>query len=117
MDSLGPPPHFDGTGFQRWKILMQSHLQANGLNVWRVTSEGVKSKSQQERQYDAIAKCAILSSIGDTVFNRVFACENTKNLWKTICENHGGTKDVVNKKYHVLIDKFNSFKQLDDENA
>ena len=77
----------------------------------------MKNNSQQERQYDAIAKCAILSSIGDTVFNRVFACENTKNLWKTICENHGGTKDVANEKYHVLIDKLNSFKQLDDENA
>ena len=80
MDSLGPPPRFDGTGFQRWKILMQSHLQAKGLNVWGVTSEGVKSNSQQDRQYDAIAKCAILSSLGDIMFNRVFACENAKNL-------------------------------------
>ena len=80
MYSLGPSPRFDGTGFQQWKLLMQSHLQAKCLNVWRVTSEGVKSKSQQERQYDAIAKCAILSSLGDTVFNRVFACKNAKKL-------------------------------------
>ena len=58
-----------------------------------------------------------LSSLGDTVFNRVFACENAKDLWKTICENHSRTKDVANEKYHVLIDKLNSFKQLDDENA
>ena len=98
MDSLGPPPRFDGTGFQRWKILMQSHLQAKGLSVWRVTSEGTKSNSQQEKQYDAIAKCAILNSLGENVFNRVFACENAKDLWKTICENHGGTKDVANEK-------------------
>ena len=80
MDSLGPPPRFDGTGFQRWKVLMEAHLQTNGLNVWRVTSDGVKSNSQQERQYDAIAKCAILSSLGDNVFNRVFACKNAKDL-------------------------------------
>ena len=26
-------------------------------------------------------------------------------------------KDVANERYHVLIDKLNSFKQLDDENA
>ena len=96
---------------------MQSHLQAKRLNVWRVTSEGMKGKSQQERQYDAIAKCAILNSPGDNVLNRVFACENAKNLWKTISENHEGTKNVANEKYHVLIDKLNSFKQLDDENA
>ena len=47
---------------------MEAHLQAKGLNVWRVTSEGVKSNSQQERQYDATAKCAILSSLSNTVF-------------------------------------------------
>jgi hypothetical protein len=35
----------------------------------------MKGNSQQEKQYDAIAKCAILSSLGDNVFNRVFACK------------------------------------------
>ena len=58
---------------------MEAHLQAKGLNVWRVTSEGMKGKSQQKKQYDAIAKCVILSSLGDNVFNRVFACENAKD--------------------------------------
>ena len=82
MDSLGLPPYFDGMGFQRWKILKQSHLQAKGLNVWRVTSEETKNNSQQEKQYDAIEKCAILSSLGENVFNHVFDCENTKKLWK-----------------------------------
>ena len=36
---------------------------------------------------------------------------------ETISENHEGTKDVANERYHILIDKLNSFKQLDDENA
>src|SRR6185437_9324173 len=96
---------------------MQSHLQAKGLNVWRVMSEGTKSNSQQEKQYDAIAKCAILNSLGENVFNRVFACEIANVLWKAISENHEGTKDVANGKSHVLIDQLNSFKQLDHENA
>ena len=76
---------------------MQSHLQAKGLNVWRVTSEGIKGNSQQEKQYDAIAKCAILNSLGENVFNRVFACENANVLWKTISENYEGTKNVANE--------------------
>ena len=58
-----------------------------------------------------------MSSLSDTAFNRVFACQNSKDIWKTISENHEGTKDVANEKYHVLIDKLNSIKQLDDENA
>ena len=110
MDSLGPPPQFDGTGFQRWKVLMEAHLQAKDLNVWRVTSEGMNGNSQQEKQYDAIAKYAILNSLGDNVFNRVFAYKNAKELWKTISENYEGTKDVANEKYHIFINKLNSFK-------
>ena len=89
---------------------MQAHLQATGLNVWRVVSEGVKNNGQQEKQHDVTAKCIILSSLCDNVFNRVYSCENTKELWKTIIENHEGTKDVANERYHVLIDKLNSFK-------
>ena len=71
---------------------MQSHLQPKGLNVWRVTSEGMKDNSQQERQYDAIAKCAILSSLGDTVFNRVFAYENAKIYGKLFVRIMGAQK-------------------------
>ena len=96
---------------------MQAHLQATGLNVWKVVSEGVKNKGQQENQYDVTTKSIILSSLSDNMFNHFFACENAKELWKAINENHEGTKDVANERYHVFIDKFNSFKQLDDENA
>ena len=51
------------------------------------------------------------------MFNRVYSCENAKTLWKTIIENHEGTEDVANERYYFLIDKLNSFKQLDEENA
>ena len=51
------------------------------------------------------------------MFNRVYSCENAHKLWKTIIENHEGTEDVANEGYHVLIDRLNSFKQFDDENA
>ena len=63
---------------------MEAHLQPKGLNVWRVTSEGMKGNSQQEKQDDAIAKCAILNSLGDNVFNRVFACKMLRNCEKLL---------------------------------
>ena len=114
MDPFRHAPRFDGTGFQRCKFLMQAHLQATGLNVWRVVSEGIKNNGHQEKQHDVTAKCIILSSLSDNVFNRVYSCENAKILWKTIIENHEGTEDVANERYHVLTDKLNSFKQLDE---
>ena len=96
---------------------MQSHLQATRLNIWRVVSEGVKNNDLQQKQHDVTAKCIILSSLSDNVFNRVYSYKNAKELWKTIIENHEGTEYVANERYHILIDKLNSFKQLDDKNA
>ena len=80
------------------------------LNVWRVVSEGIKNNCQQEKKYDVTTKCIILSSLSGNVFNRVFLCQNAKKLWKTIIENHEGTEDVANERYHVLINRLNSFK-------
>src|SRR6185437_11636903 len=110
-------PFSGGTGFSRWKVLMQVHLQARGLDVWRVTELVMKNENKAERQYDAIAKSILLSSLCDSVFNRVFANENAHKLWKQIVENHEGTKDVTNKKYHILGEELSSFKQLPNENA
>ena len=64
-----------------------------------------------------LQKSIILSSLSDNIFNRVYSCENANELWKSIIENHEGTEDVANERYHILVDKLNSFKQLDDENA
>jgi len=114
MDFFRTAPRFDGTSFQRWKVLMQAHLQATCLNIWRVVSEGIKNDGHQEKQYDVTAKSIILSSLNENVFNRIYSCENDKKLWKTIIENHEGTEDVANERYHVLIDNLNSFKQLNE---
>ena len=73
--------------------------------------------TQQEKKNDSISKSITLSSLGDSVFNHVFNCENAKELWKTIEENHEGTEDIANERYHVLIDNLNSLKQLDGEDA
>lgn len=110
-------PFFDGTGFPRWKVLMEAHLQARGLDVWCVTKEGTRSNTSRERQFDAIAKSILLSSLCDSVFNRVFASPNAHELWKQIVENHEGSADVANQKYHILADELTSFKQLANESA
>ena len=61
--------------------LNASPFLATGLIVWRVVSEGVKNNGQQEKQHDVTAKCIILSSLSDNVFNRVYSCENDKKSY------------------------------------
>ena len=58
-----------------------------------------------------------MSSLCDSVFNHVSANENAHKLWKQIVENHEGTKDVANQKYHILGEELSNFKQLPNENA
>jgi hypothetical protein len=58
-----------------------------------------------------------LSSLDVSVFNRVFNCENAHELWKTIKEKNEGSKEVANECYSCLLEEFNSFKQLANENV
>jgi hypothetical protein len=64
-----------------------------------------------------IAKSIILFSLDVCVFNRVFNYENAHELWKTIKEQNEGSKEVANEHYGCLLEEFNSFKQLANENA
>jgi hypothetical protein len=66
--------------------------------------------------FDVIAKSIILSSLDVGIFNRVFNCENAYELWKTIKEQNEGSKKVANEHYGCLLEEFNSFKQLANEN-
>jgi nitrate/TMAO reductase-like tetraheme cytochrome c subunit len=91
--------------------------QAKDLDVWRVTDEGMKNGTKKEKQFDIITKSIILSSLDVGVFNRVFTCENAHELWKTIKEQNESSKEVANEPYGCLLEEFNSFKQLANENA
>jgi hypothetical protein len=117
VDTIGFAPHFDGTGYPRWKVLMEAYLQAKDLDVWRVTDEGMKNGTRKEKQFGVISKSIILSSLDVGVFNRVFTCENAHELWKTIKEQNEGSKQVANERYGCLLEEFNSFKKLGNENA
>jgi hypothetical protein len=115
--TLGLAPHFDGMGYPQWKVLMEAYLQPKDLDVWGVTDEVMKNATKKEKQFDVIAKSIILFSLDVGVFNRVFTCENAHELWKTIKVQNEGSKEVANERYGCLVEEFNSFKQLANENV
>jgi hypothetical protein len=117
VDTLGLAPNFDRTGYPQWKVLMEAYLQEKDLDVSRVTDEGTKNGTKKKKQFDVIAKSIILSSLDVGVFNRVFNCEKAHELWKTIKEKNEGSKEVANERYGCLLEEFNSFNQLANENA
>jgi hypothetical protein len=52
-----------------------------------------------------------------TIINRISNCENAHELWRTIKDQNEGSKEVANERYSFLLEKFNSFKQLANENV
>jgi hypothetical protein len=96
---------------------MEAYLQTKDLDVWRVTNEGMKNCTKKVKQFHVIAKSIILSSLDVGVFNRVFNFENAHELWKTIKEQNEGSQEVANELYGCLLEEFNSFTQLANENA
>jgi hypothetical protein len=96
---------------------MEDYIQAKDLDVCRVTDEGMKNSTKKEKQFDLIAKSIILSSLDVGVFNRIFNCENAYELWKNTMEQNEGSKEVANERYGCLLEEFDSFKQLANENA
>jgi hypothetical protein len=117
VDTLGLAPHFNGTSYPKWKVLMEAYLQEKDLDVWRVTDEGIKNGTSKEKQFDVIAKSTIVSSLDVGVFNRAFNCENANELWETIKEQNEGSKEVANECYGCRLEEFNSFKKLANENV
>jgi hypothetical protein len=63
VDTIGSDPHFDGMGYPHWNVLMEAYVQANDLDVWRVTIEGVKNGTKKKKQFDVISKSIIFSSL------------------------------------------------------
>ena len=73
--------------------------------------------TNKERQLDALANSILLSCICVDAFKRVYSLTNAYDIWNSLIEIHEGTKDVRNKKYHVLVTKLNGIKQLPHESA
>ena len=97
---------------------MSCYVQVRGLDIWRVTEEGMKPRiTNNERQLDGLAKSILLSSICIDAFNRIYSLTNAHNIWNSLIEIHEDTKDVHNEKYHVLITKLNGIKQLPHKNT
>jgi hypothetical protein len=52
VDILGLAPHFYGTGYPLWKVLMEAYLQEKDLDVWIVTDECMRNGTKKEKQFD-----------------------------------------------------------------
>jgi hypothetical protein len=67
-------PHFDGTNFPYYSARMACYLEAVDLGIWRVTRDGVKPTTSEEKEIhlNARAKNCLYESLSMDIFNQVF---------------------------------------------
>src|SRR5438128_8024758 len=114
----GNPPVFDGNAFQYWKVRMACYLEAMGSDVWRVTVEDYTppvyphAPTAEEEllvKANAKAKNLLYGAMTKEVFNRIYSCATSHDIWTTIELIHEGSKSVRNDRYDGIIKKFNTF--------
>jgi hypothetical protein len=122
----GPPPTFEGDDFPYWKIRMEAYLKAIDVGCLRAATEGFSkikdpaNPSGDEEKYDrwnAKAKNALYRGLGKDIFNRVHNAKNAHELWENLCALHEGTKSEREERYHIALEKINSFEMLPKESA
>ena len=121
-----PPPMFDGDDFPYWKIRMESYLEASDTKCLKAMTEGftplakdtaLTPQEQENEKWNAKAKNHIFRGLCKEVFNRVRNHKTAHELWKELCALHEGSKSEREERFHLVMNKLNTFEMLPKENA
>jgi len=122
----GPPPMFDGDDFPYWKIRMESYLEACDIKCLKAMTEGftpsakdtaLTPQEKENEKWNAKAKNHIFRGLCKEVFNHVRSHKTAHALWKELCALHEGSKSEREERYHLVMNKLNTFEMLSKENA
>src|SRR6266508_6789542 len=105
---------------------MACFLEATGTDVWRVTVEGYNppvdphAPTVEEEllvKANVKAKNLLYGALTKEVFNRIYSCTTSHDIWTTLAMIYEGTKSVRNEHYDVIMKKFNAFIMNPNEKA
>ena len=122
----GPPPMLDGNDFPYWKIRMESYLKACDVKCLKVVTEGFTPPAkntaltplkQENKKWNAKVKNHIFRGLCKEVFNRVRNHKTAHELWSELCALHERSKSEREERFHLVMNKHNTFGMLPKENA
>jgi len=117
---------FDGDDFSYWKIQMESYLEACDTKCLKATTEGftppakyaaLTPQEQENEKWNVKAKNHIFRGLCKEVFNHVRNHKTAHELWKELCALHEGSKSEREERFHLVMNKLNTFEMLPKENA
>jgi hypothetical protein len=121
---MGKPPHFDGMGYNQWKIKMFGYLSAIHKDLWKIVEVGCDIPDDDEtptllqayilqRNYQALN--ILHSSVSTKEFDKIEDALTAKDAWDTLQVNHEGSRKVRESRIKILEDELSLFSMKKDE--
>ncbi|GJV49727.1 retrovirus-related pol polyprotein from transposon TNT 1-94 [Tanacetum coccineum] len=134
--SMQRPPLFESDSFIYWKNRFETYVKSKDLDLWHVITNGdfqpieqnPKTKLDEvipfEKQSDDLkkrlaknneAKMVIYNALPRKEYERIFMCNTTKEIWKTLLITHQGNSQVKDNKIDLLVQQYEQFVISEDE--
>ncbi|GJT13745.1 zf-CCHC domain-containing protein [Tanacetum coccineum] len=134
--SMQRPPLFESDSFIYWKNRFETYVKSKDLDLWHVITNGDFQPIEQnpetkldevipfEKQSDDLkkrlaknneAKMVIYNALPRKEYERIFMCNTTKEIWKTLLITHQGNSQVKDNKIDLLVQQYEQFVISEDE--
>ncbi|XP_070014484.1 uncharacterized protein [Nicotiana sylvestris] len=130
------PPRFSRQYSGWWKTIMHDFIVAEDFELWDAICDGpyIPTKALVElpfsmpktrKEYTDVdrktveknfcAKNILVCGIGPDEYNRIFACDNAKEIWESLQIAHEVITQVKQSKIDMLTTEYELFRMKDDE--
>jgi hypothetical protein len=102
---------------------MEAYLEAIDIGCLRAATEGIPKVKDlanpvgDKEKYDRWNTKALYRGLGKDIFNHVRNAKDAHKLWENLYALHEGTKSKSEERYHISLNKINSFEMLPKESA
>ncbi|KAK9106921.1 hypothetical protein Syun_022932 [Stephania yunnanensis] len=124
-NSSSRPPYFDGTNYAHWKVRMKFYIRAQNRFLWDAIESGYTPPDKPLKEYTAEeikielsndqAMNHLFCALSENEFNRVSACQTTKEVWEKLGVHYEGTMQVKKTKLRILEEHYETFRVGSDE--
>ncbi|GJR98568.1 retrovirus-related pol polyprotein from transposon TNT 1-94 [Tanacetum coccineum] len=130
--SMQRPPLFESDSFIYWKNRFETYVKSKDLNLWHVITNGDFQHIQQnletkldevihfEKQSDDLkkklaknneVKMVIYDALPRKEYERIFMCNTTKEIWKTLLITH---QDSAFARFNTIITSLKALDEVED---
>ncbi|GKA07036.1 hypothetical protein Tco_0686260 [Tanacetum coccineum] len=134
--SMQRPPLFESDGFIYWKNRFETYVKSKDLDLWHVITDGdfPPIQNNPETKKDEIvpfhkqnddlkkklaknneAKMVIYNALPRKEYERIFMCQNAKEIWDTLLITHQGNNQVKANKIDLLVQQYEQFMIPEEE--